>query len=69
MTHGDFRNRGIGTQLLQAATEAAWDAGCYKLMLLAGSDSPATLNFYRNAGFEPSKTGFQKRRIPARPTG
>lgn len=66
VTHGDYRKRGFGTQLLQAAKEAAWLAGCYKVMLLTGSESPATLNFYRNAGFEQSKTGFQVRRIPSR---
>ena len=67
VTHGDFRKRGIGQRVLRAATEAAWDAGCYKVMLLTGSDDPATLKFYRDAGFEQSKTGFQTRRIPARP--
>lgn len=67
VTHVDFRKRGIGQRVLQVATEAAWDAGCYKVMLLTGSDDPATLKFYRDAGFEQSKTGFQTRRIPARP--
>jgi hypothetical protein len=35
-------------------------------MLMTGSKKPETLAFYLRAGFEPSKAGFQKRRIPAR---
>ncbi len=66
VTHIDFRKRGIGKQILQAACEAAWTAGCYKVMLMTGSKKRETLNFYIGAGFEQSKTGFQKRRIPAR---
>jgi hypothetical protein len=35
-------------------------------MLLTGSKDPGTLAFYREAGFEQNKTGFQIRRIPVR---
>jgi GNAT superfamily N-acetyltransferase len=66
VTHSDFRNRGFGKQLLLAASDAAWRVGCYKVMLMTGSKKPETVNFYLGAGFEQSKTGFQKRRIPAR---
>jgi len=66
VTHADHRQRGFGRQLLDAASEAAWNSGCYKLMLMTGSKKPETLAFYLRAGFEPSKVGFQKRRIPAR---
>jgi hypothetical protein len=31
-------------------------------MLMTGSKEAATLEFYRRAGFEQTKTGFQKRR-------
>ena len=58
--------RGYGTRILRAAVAAAWEAGCYKVMLLTGSKQPSTLKFYENAGFEQSKTGFQMRRISAR---
>ena len=67
VTHDDFRNRGFGKRILKHATTAAWNAGCYKVMLMTGSKNPATLNFYLEAGFEQSKTGFQQRRIPIRP--
>ena len=66
VTHADFRRRGLGRQLLDLACAAGWDAGCYKIMLMTGSTRPGTLKFYRDAGFEASKTGFQKRRIAAR---
>lgn len=66
VTHHDFRKRGFGKKMLQAACEAAWIADCYKVMLMTGSKNPETLNFYVSAGFEQSKTGFQIRRIAAR---
>lgn len=66
VTHRDFRNRGLGKKLLRYASERAWAADCYKLMLMTGSKRPETLGFYLAAGFEQSKTGFQMRRIPAR---
>lgn len=66
VTHAGFRKRGYGRHILRHATQAAWQAGCYKAMLLTGSDDPTTHAFYRAAGFEPSKTGYQIRRIPAR---
>jgi GNAT superfamily N-acetyltransferase len=66
VTHSAHRNRGYGKAVLKDATEAAWRAGCYKVMLLAGSTQPAILKFYQGAGFEQSKTGFQMRRLPPR---
>ena len=66
VTHRDHRQRGYGRQVLDAATNAAWAFDCYKVMLLTGSKDKGTLNFYARAGFEQSKTGFEKRRIPAR---
>jgi GNAT superfamily N-acetyltransferase len=67
VTHSDWRNRGFGRLILQAAAEQAWAAGCYKVMLMTGSKKPSTLEFYRSVGFEQSKTGFQMRRHPVRP--
>jgi len=69
VTDARYRGRGYGTAILKAATEAAWDAGCYKVMLMTGSRQPSTLKFYENAGFEQTKTGFQMRRMAARPDG
>lgn len=66
VTDSAFRNRGYGKAVLKAAAEAAWRAGCYKVMLLTGSKRPEVLKFYQDAGFEQSKTGFQMRRLPPR---
>ncbi|MCX7369259.1 MAG: GNAT family N-acetyltransferase [Alphaproteobacteria bacterium] len=66
VTDALYRGQGYGTRVLRAAVAAAWDAGCYKVMLMTGSKQPSTLKFYKNAGFEQTKTGFQMRRISAR---
>jgi len=66
VTDAQHRNRGYGQAILKAAVAAAWECGCYKVMLLTGSKNPATLRFYQRAGFEQSKTGFQMRRLPSR---
>jgi GNAT superfamily N-acetyltransferase len=59
VTHPDFRQRGIGTQLLKAALALAWEQKCYKVMLLTGRKDEATLCFYQQAGFAGGvKTGF-----------
>jgi GNAT superfamily N-acetyltransferase len=69
VTHVGYRGRGYGTRILHAAVAAAWDAGCYKVMLMTGSKQPSTLRFYESAGFEQTKTGFQMRRMAARQDG
>lgn len=51
VTHGDYRNRGFASALLEHATELAKDQNCYKLFLETGSNRESTLNFYRNNGF------------------
>jgi GNAT superfamily N-acetyltransferase len=59
VTHPDFRKRGFGTRVLHAALKIAWEADCYKVMLLTGRKDPATLRFYEQAGFESGvKTGL-----------
>lgn len=62
VTHADHRQRGYGAAVLRAAIDAAWQAGCYKVMLMTGSTNPATHRFYVNAGFQQNKTGYQIRR-------
>lgn len=66
VTHTDRRAQGHGQHILRHATNAAWDAGCYKVMLMTGSTDPATHAFYRAAGFEATKTAYQIRRISTR---
>ncbi len=62
VTRTEYRNRGFGKAMLKAATEQAWREGCYKTMLMTGSKRASTIAFYKSAGFEPTKTGFQIRR-------
>ncbi|CAN7694446.1 GNAT family N-acetyltransferase [Mesorhizobium sp. LjRoot246] len=66
VTRENHRRQGYGKAVLLQAIETAWQAGCYKVMLLTGSKRPATLKFYHDVGFEQNKTGFQMRRIPTR---
>jgi len=59
VTDPDFRKQGLGTKVLQHALVEAWQAGCYKVMLLTGSKRESTLHFYEKAGFKRGvKTGF-----------
>lgn len=52
--------------ILKAALDRAWARDCDKPILMTGSKKPSTLALFEAAGFEPSKTGFQARRLPAR---
>ena len=62
ITHSAWRRRGFGKCILRRAVEIAWESDCYKVMLMTGSKTPATLAFYEAAGFSQNKTGFQVRR-------
>ncbi len=50
--------------ILKAALDRAWAGDCDKPMLMTGSKKPSTLALFEAAGFEPSKAGFQARRLP-----
>ncbi|MGF1936533.1 MAG: GNAT family N-acetyltransferase [Nostoc sp. ChiQUE02] len=59
VTHADYRQQGLGTQVLHYALALAWQQQCYKVMLLSGSKREETLQFYEKAGFKRGvKTGF-----------
>lgn len=59
VTHRDYRRRGYASACLNYAKQIAEEYNCYKMMLLTGSKDEATLNFYRNAGYNSSdKTAF-----------
>lgn len=66
VTAATHRQRGHGRAIIGTALAAAWDHGCYKVMLLTGSTNPSTLKFYEDLGFEQTKTGFQMRRLAPR---
>lgn len=59
VTHADYRGKGYATACLNYAKELATQANCYKMMLLTGSKSESTLNFYQRAGYNcTDKTAF-----------
>ncbi|MFI5732958.1 GNAT family N-acetyltransferase [Kribbella sp. NPDC051587] len=53
------RGTGLGKAIMAGTLQAAWDAGCYKVMLLTGSKRESTHAYYRTCGFDSGeKTGF-----------
>lgn len=57
-----LRGAGLGRRVMAGALRAAWDSGCYKVMLMTGSRDPATHAFYRACGFSPdAKTAYLAR--------
>lgn len=68
VTHARYRRAGYGKAVVTAALEHAWRQGCYKTMLLTGSKTEATHEFYRACGFRgDEKAGYVAR--PERDTG
>ena len=50
--HADFRRRGLGAAVIQAALAHAWSHDCYKVMLMTGRKGEATRLFYQSVGFD-----------------
>lgn len=56
------RGTGLGKRIMAATLQAAWDAGCYKVMLMTGSRKPSTHAFYKACGFsDTAKTAYLAR--------
>jgi GNAT superfamily N-acetyltransferase len=56
------RGTGLGKQIMAGTLQAAWNAGCYKAMLMTGSSKPATHAFYRACGLSAdAKTAYVAR--------
>lgn len=63
VSHSDYRRRGFGQAVIDAALEAAWAQGCYQVMLLSGHQNASAHAFYRSCGFTADhKAGFVIRR-------
>lgn len=63
VTHPGQRRTGLGRAVLAAARDAAWKAGCFKVMLASGRDEN-TLRFYEGCGFKRGgKTHSEARRL------
>lgn len=59
VTHADYRRQGRARACLEYARRIAEQANCYKIMLMTGSRSAGTLEFYRNCGYNAAdKTAF-----------
>ena len=59
VTRAEYRNRGYATAILDYAKQIAEGENCYKIMLMTGSKSEATLRFYEKAGYnKQDKTAF-----------
>ena len=66
VTHRDHRGAGHGARVMHAVVEAAWAAGCYKIMLMTGRTAAAR-GFYEKLGFgAEEKWGMTPRRAPLR---
>jgi GNAT superfamily N-acetyltransferase len=64
VTDAAHRRKGLARSLLAAALDAAWGAGCYKVMLATGRTDAETLRFYEQSGFSRGgKTHFEARRV------
>ena len=65
VTHPDYRNRGYGSLVLSFAKDIAVENNCHKIIIVTGSKKESTLNFYREAGYDPNeKTAFIQRLKP-----
>ncbi len=59
ITDKNFRKKGYATACLNFAKGIAQRENCYKMMLLTGSKSKDTLDFYEQAGYNKrDKTAF-----------
>ena len=52
VTHAAHRQRGYANRAIRHALDYAWNANCYKVMLLTGRKSEAVYRFYESVGFD-----------------
>jgi GNAT superfamily N-acetyltransferase len=63
VTHPEFRGRGHGRAVVEAALAAAWAKDCHHVLLQSGRQDPAVHRFYESCGFEPGlRIGYVVRR-------
>lgn len=66
VTHAAHRGTGQGRRVMTAVIDAAWNADCYKIMLMTGRSAEAR-GFYEKLGFgADEKWGMTIRRVPVR---
>lgn len=59
-----LRSTGLGKQIMAGTLQVAWNAGCYKAMLLTGSSTPSTHAFYRACSFSAEEKAAYVARPP-----
>lgn len=65
VTDAGLRRTGLGRVVMEHALGFAWGAGCYKVMLMTGSQREATHNFYKSCGFKADEKFAFLARPPA----
>jgi len=60
----DWRGRGIGGALVEAAVSWAWAAGCYRAQLTSNKERTAAHRFYERHGFAATHEGYKRARRP-----
>ncbi len=60
----DWRDRGIGGALVEAAVGRAWAAGCYRVQLTSNKERTAAHRFYARQGFDATHEGYKRMRQP-----
>lgn len=59
VTHRQYRNRGLGKMVIEAAIDFANNENCYKVMLLSNSKRKDAHKFYESIGFSSEdKIGY-----------
>jgi GNAT superfamily N-acetyltransferase len=58
--HPNFRGKGIGKQLLDAAVDAAQREGCYRVQLTSNRQRTDAHRFYERHGLVASHVGFKR---------
>jgi N-acetylglutamate synthase-like GNAT family acetyltransferase len=62
VTHREYRNKGLGKLIIEAAVDFAKSSNCYKVMLLSSSKRKEAHKFYEALGFSSTdKIGFSKK--------
>jgi len=63
VTHPEFRVRGHGRAVVEAALAAAWAEDCHHVLMQSGRKDPRVHRFYKLCGFEPGlRVGYVARR-------
>jgi GNAT superfamily N-acetyltransferase len=63
VTHPEFRGKGHGRAVVDAALTAAWIRDCHQVLLQSGREDVRVHRFYQRCGFEPGlRIGYVARR-------